>query len=96
MNRMWPHSGSAYLGDRSAGWKGEERRWPLKSRRRFDPVDVSHYGIAELVHSQAEPAVCGRSICMCAVTRLGAHANLERAIGDRLFPQHCLERRGVR
>ena len=25
----------------------EERRWPLKRRRRFDPVDVLHYGIEE-------------------------------------------------
>ncbi len=28
----------------------EERRWPLKSRRRFDPVDVLHYAIEELGH----------------------------------------------
>jgi HTH-type transcriptional regulator / antitoxin HigA len=34
----------------------EERRWPLKSRRRFDPVDVLHYAIAELGHTQAELA----------------------------------------
>ena len=34
----------------------EERRWPLKSRRRFDPIDVLHYAIAELGHSQAELA----------------------------------------
>ena len=34
----------------------EERRWPFKSRRRFDPVDVLHYAIAELGHSQAELA----------------------------------------
>jgi hypothetical protein len=26
-----------------------ERRWPLKSRRRFDPVDVLHYAIEDLV-----------------------------------------------
>jgi HTH-type transcriptional regulator / antitoxin HigA len=32
----------------------EERRWPLKSRRRFDPVDVLRYAIEELGHSQAE------------------------------------------
>ena len=32
----------------------EERRWPLKSRRRFDPVDVLQYAIEELGHSQAE------------------------------------------
>ena len=34
----------------------EERRWPIKSRRRFDPVDVLHYAIEELGHSQAELA----------------------------------------
>src|SRR5437868_3401004 len=34
----------------------EERRLPLKSRRRFDPVDVLHYAIEELGHSQAELA----------------------------------------
>ena len=34
----------------------EERRWPLKSRRRFDPVDVLRYAIEELGHSQAELA----------------------------------------
>src|SRR5215468_9386715 len=32
----------------------EERRWPLRSRRRFDPVDVLRYAIEELGHSQAE------------------------------------------
>ena len=34
----------------------EERRWPLRSRRRFDAVDVLHYAIEELGHSQAELA----------------------------------------
>jgi HTH-type transcriptional regulator/antitoxin HigA len=34
----------------------EERRWPLKSRRRFDPVDVLHYAIEDLGHTQAELA----------------------------------------
>jgi HTH-type transcriptional regulator/antitoxin HigA len=34
----------------------EERRWPLKSRRRFDPVDVLHFAIDEFGHSQAELA----------------------------------------
>ena len=34
----------------------EERRWPLKSRRRFDPVDVLRYSIDELGHTQAELA----------------------------------------
>jgi HTH-type transcriptional regulator/antitoxin HigA len=34
----------------------EERRWPLKSRRRFDPVDVLHYAIDEFGHTQAQLA----------------------------------------
>jgi len=34
----------------------EDRRWPLKRRRRFDPVDVLHYAIEELGHTQAELA----------------------------------------
>src|SRR6476620_8986363 len=34
----------------------EERRGPLKSRGRFDPVDVLFYAIEELGHSQAELA----------------------------------------
>ncbi len=34
----------------------ESRRWPLRNRRRFDPVDVLHYAIDELGHSQAELA----------------------------------------
>jgi len=34
----------------------EERRWPFNSRRRFDPVDVLHYAIDELGHTQAELA----------------------------------------
>jgi HTH-type transcriptional regulator/antitoxin HigA len=32
----------------------EDRRWPLRSRRRFDPVDVLRYAIEELGHTQAE------------------------------------------
>lgn len=34
----------------------EDRRWPLNSRRRFDPVDVLRYAIDELGHTQAELA----------------------------------------
>jgi len=34
----------------------EERRWPLRSRRRFDPVDVLRYAIDELGHTQTELA----------------------------------------
>jgi HTH-type transcriptional regulator/antitoxin HigA len=33
-----------------------ERRWPVRSRRRFDPVDVLYYAIEELGHNQAELA----------------------------------------
>jgi HTH-type transcriptional regulator/antitoxin HigA len=32
----------------------EERRWPIAPPRRFDPVDVLHYAIDELGHTQAE------------------------------------------
>jgi HTH-type transcriptional regulator/antitoxin HigA len=34
----------------------EERCWPMRNRRRFDPVDVLRYAIEELGHSQAELA----------------------------------------
>ena len=34
----------------------EEARWPLKGRRRFDPVDVLRYAIDELGHTQADLA----------------------------------------
>lgn len=34
----------------------ETRRWPIESGERFDPVDVLHYAIEELGHSQAELA----------------------------------------
>jgi antitoxin component HigA of HigAB toxin-antitoxin module len=34
----------------------EDRRWPINSRRRFDPVDVLRYAIDELGHTQAELA----------------------------------------
>lgn len=34
----------------------EERRWPLKSRCRFDPLDVLHYAIDKLGHTRAELA----------------------------------------
>jgi len=34
----------------------EDRHWPLRNRRRFDPVDVLHYAINELGHTQAELA----------------------------------------
>jgi HTH-type transcriptional regulator/antitoxin HigA len=34
----------------------EERRWPIAPAKRFDPVDVLHYAIDELGHTQAELA----------------------------------------
>jgi len=34
----------------------ESRRWPIESSTRFDPIDVLHYAIEELGHSQAELA----------------------------------------
>jgi HTH-type transcriptional regulator / antitoxin HigA len=34
----------------------EERRWSFRRRRRFDPVDVLHFAIDELGHTQAELA----------------------------------------
>jgi HTH-type transcriptional regulator / antitoxin HigA len=34
----------------------EERHWPLPGRSRFDPVDVLHYAIEELGHTQADLA----------------------------------------
>jgi HTH-type transcriptional regulator/antitoxin HigA len=34
----------------------EARRWPIESAKTFDPVDVLHYAIGELGHTQAELA----------------------------------------
>jgi HTH-type transcriptional regulator / antitoxin HigA len=34
----------------------EARRWPMETGKRFDPVDVLHYAIDELGHTQAELA----------------------------------------
>jgi HTH-type transcriptional regulator/antitoxin HigA len=34
----------------------EARRWPIETRKRFDPVDVLHHAIEEFGHSQAELA----------------------------------------
>jgi HTH-type transcriptional regulator/antitoxin HigA len=34
----------------------EARRWPIGPAKRFDPVDVLHYAIDELGHTQAELA----------------------------------------
>ena len=42
--------------DRILSFFQQGDRWPLKSRRRFDPVDVLHYAIEEFGHSQAELA----------------------------------------
>jgi HTH-type transcriptional regulator/antitoxin HigA len=34
----------------------EARRWPIESDERFDPIDVLHYAIEELGHTQSELA----------------------------------------
>jgi len=34
----------------------EARRWPIESGERFDPVDVLHFAIDELGHTQSELA----------------------------------------
>jgi len=34
----------------------EARRWPIKDSGRFDPIDVLHYAIEELGHTQSELA----------------------------------------
>jgi HTH-type transcriptional regulator / antitoxin HigA len=34
----------------------EARRWPIDGDRRFDPIDVLHYAIEELGHTQSELA----------------------------------------
>ena len=34
----------------------EVRRWPIESDESFDPIDVLHYAVEELGHSQAELA----------------------------------------
>jgi HTH-type transcriptional regulator/antitoxin HigA len=34
----------------------EARRWPIESNKNFDPIDVIHYAVEELGHSQAELA----------------------------------------
>ena len=35
----------------------EAKRWPVETDEMFDPVDVLHYAIGELGHTQAELAV---------------------------------------
>jgi HTH-type transcriptional regulator / antitoxin HigA len=34
----------------------EAKRWPIESGQNFDPIDVLHYAIEELGHSQGELA----------------------------------------
>ncbi|MGP0094913.1 MAG: helix-turn-helix domain-containing protein [Xanthobacteraceae bacterium] len=34
----------------------ETRRWPIESDARFDPIDVLHYALDELGHTQTELA----------------------------------------
>jgi HTH-type transcriptional regulator/antitoxin HigA len=61
IEKLWGASGGTSEGDKldilvTLVETYEERRWPLRSRRRFDPVDVLRYAIEELGHSQAELA----------------------------------------
>lgn len=35
----------------------EAKRWPIETGERFDPIDVLHYAIEELGHTQASLAV---------------------------------------
>jgi HTH-type transcriptional regulator/antitoxin HigA len=34
----------------------EAKRWPIEMSERFDPIDVLHYAVGELGHTQAELA----------------------------------------
>ncbi len=34
----------------------EAKRWPIETEEGFDPIDVLHYALAELGHTQAELA----------------------------------------
>jgi HTH-type transcriptional regulator / antitoxin HigA len=61
IEKLWGAAGGTPAGDKldilvTLVEAYEERRWPLKSRRRFDPVDVLQYAIDELGHSQAQLA----------------------------------------
>jgi HTH-type transcriptional regulator/antitoxin HigA len=40
----------------------EERRWPLPSRRRFDPIDVLRYAIEELRRNWQKSSDLGRAL----------------------------------
>ena len=73
----------------------EERRWPLRSRRRFDPVDVLRYAIEELGHSQAELAdiLGSRSRASEVLARFG---RLGPRMTDGRLPFRCQQRRWVR
>ena len=50
----------------------EQKRWPMQLRRRFDPVDVLHYAIDELGHTQAELA-----------TLLGSRSRASEVLGRK-------------
>src|SRR5260370_4682196 len=61
IEKLWGASNGTPLGDKldilvTLVETYEERRWPLRSRRRFDPVDVLRYAIDEFGHSQTELA----------------------------------------
>ena len=69
----------------------EERRWPLRSRRRFDPVDVLRYAI----EGQAELAdiLGSRSRASEVLARFG---RLGSRMTDGRLPFRCQQRRWVR
>jgi HTH-type transcriptional regulator / antitoxin HigA len=68
----------------------EERRWPLRSRRRFDPVDVLRYAI----EGQAELAdiLGSRSRASEVLARFG---RLGPRMTDGRLPFRCQQRRWV-
>lgn len=59
IEKLWGAPAGSARGDRldvlvTLVERYEEQRWPLQSRRRFDPIDVLHFAIAELGHSQVD------------------------------------------
>ena len=54
IEKLWGTSGGTPEGDKldvlvTLVGTYEERRWPVRSRRRFNPVDVLHYAIGSSV-----------------------------------------------
>ena len=62
----------------------EARRWPIEPGDSFDPIDVLHYAVEELGHSQAELANSSRRARARVVARsCGAGASRCRPCGCR-------------